>query len=148
MCRDSNFALIIYIVPFLQYGPQVNEVVPLVSGDASVVFSSTFLTIAAGASADVIVTFTAPTNLDASNVPIYSVSRSSPLSTLEFLELELIFLDHLPFLLLLPSSSSHLRASHPQGFIVVESADVSERYTIPYAGIAASLRTNYPIIDT
>lgn len=40
------------------------------------VFSSTFVTIAAGASADVVATFTAPTGLDPKNVPIYSVSPS------------------------------------------------------------------------
>ncbi|KAL7414365.1 peptidase S8/S53 domain-containing protein [Mrakia frigida] len=87
-------------------GNQVNRDVPLVEGDASVVFSSTFVTIAAGASADVVATFTAPTGLDPNNVPIYS------------------------------------------GFVLVESADLSERYTIPYAGIAASLKNDYPILDT
>ena len=33
------------------------------------------------------------------------------------------------------------------GFIVVESADTSQRYTVPYAGTAASMRTDYNLLD-
>ncbi|KAL7416740.1 peptidase S8/S53 domain-containing protein [Mrakia frigida] len=84
-------------------GHQVNRDVPLLSGAASIAFSSTSVKVSGRGSAKVVLTFTPPTSLDPSTVPVYS------------------------------------------GYVVVESTD--ERYVVPYAGTAANLRTDYPIID-
>lgn len=78
----------------------------LVDGAATVSFEPAFVTVAAGASANVAVTFAAPTGLDSSSVPIYS------------------------------------------GHIHIESSDGAQKFNIPYAGVAASMKDDYPMLDT